>query len=495
MVAIVAVVVAQWAAFPYLVGVFHDDGIYALLARSIASGDGFHYSHLPGAPAAVHYPPLYPLLLAAAWRLAPAFPANVPVLLGLNVALVAAASVGWFCFATHQLDWRTTPAAVLALVATLASPMLALAGALLSEPLFLALLWPALLLAERAARSPDARPVYGAGFAIGILMLVRTHALALLVGLVFVLAWRRRWRHACAAVGAAVLVQLPWLLWARAASPHVAAPLEGAYGSYGGWFLRGVQTGGFPFVTDTVRTNLGEAWLLLGDRMAMGLPATLHSVAVLAALLAAVSGGALLRHRAPVTVTFLLAYLAVVFVWPYSPWRFLWLVWPVLVLCISEGVRLGWTRGGRWRPVVALAAALPAVAYVRTELHAYASRAWRAPARQAAAQIVPVIDWVRTHTAPGDVVLGEGEQVIALYAGRRAAPPLPFTAREYVVRPDDATEQAGLRAMLAAVPARYVVTLLPATLHAARTVALTGQGLREIGPVPQSNAVAFEVVR
>ncbi len=495
MVAILAVAVAQWASAPYLVGVFHDDGIYALLARSIASGDGFHYSHLPGAPAAVHYPPLYPLLLAAAWRLAPAFPANVPVLLGLNVALVAAAAVGWYWFATSQLAWSATPAAVVALVATLATPILALAGALLSEPLFLAVLWPALLLAERAARSPDTRPAYGAGLAIGLLMLVRTHALALLVGLVFVLAWRHRWRHAAAAMGIAVLVQLPWFLWVRTASPHVAAPLEGAYGSYGGWLLRGVQDGGFPFVADTVRTNLGEAWLLLGDRMAMGLPATLHSVAVLVALLAAVSGGVVLRHRAPVTVVFLLAYLAVVFVWPYAPWRFLWIVWPVLVLFMCEGVRLGWHVGGRWRPVVAFAAVLPAVAYVRTELHTYASRSWRAPARQAAAQIVPVLDWVRANTAPADVVLGEGEQVITLYTGRRAAPPVPFTAREYVVRPDDTTVQSGLREMLAAVPARYVVTLLPATLHAARTLATTRQGLREIGPVPQSNAVAFEVVR
>ncbi|MBC7671395.1 MAG: hypothetical protein H7247_03150, partial [Polaromonas sp.] len=47
----VAVRAAGWAASTYLVGVFHDDGVYALLARAIASGDGFHYTQLPGAPA------------------------------------------------------------------------------------------------------------------------------------------------------------------------------------------------------------------------------------------------------------------------------------------------------------------------------------------------------------------------------------------------------------------------------------------------------------
>ena len=48
----------------YLVGIFYDDGLYAALAWALAHGRGFVYPNLPGAPSAVHYPPLYPVVLA-----------------------------------------------------------------------------------------------------------------------------------------------------------------------------------------------------------------------------------------------------------------------------------------------------------------------------------------------------------------------------------------------------------------------------------------------
>ena len=46
-----------------LVGVFYDDGLYAGLATALASGLGYVHPNLPGLPGAVHYPPLYPVVL------------------------------------------------------------------------------------------------------------------------------------------------------------------------------------------------------------------------------------------------------------------------------------------------------------------------------------------------------------------------------------------------------------------------------------------------
>ena len=103
LVILIAFATAQWAAVPYVVGVFHDDGVYALLARSLASGQGFHHSHLPGAPAATHYPPLYPIFLAVAWRLAPVFPDNLPALIAVNSMLVGVAAWGFWRFAATRL--------------------------------------------------------------------------------------------------------------------------------------------------------------------------------------------------------------------------------------------------------------------------------------------------------------------------------------------------------------------------------------------------------
>src|SRR5260221_3554784 len=74
----------------YAVGVFHDDAMYVILARSIATGQGYRYLNLPGTPVASHFPPGYPLLLALLWRVAPAFPHHVPLFQAGNALLVAA---------------------------------------------------------------------------------------------------------------------------------------------------------------------------------------------------------------------------------------------------------------------------------------------------------------------------------------------------------------------------------------------------------------------
>ena len=63
---------------PHL-GFYHDDSIYWVSARSLATGDGYRIQSLPGQPYQTKYPPLYPALLATIWKLDPRFPANLPL--------------------------------------------------------------------------------------------------------------------------------------------------------------------------------------------------------------------------------------------------------------------------------------------------------------------------------------------------------------------------------------------------------------------------------
>jgi hypothetical protein len=484
--------IAHWATVPYMVGVFHDDGVYALLARSIANGEGFHYSHLAGYPAATHYPPLYPLLLAAAWRIAPAFPENVSFLLGINALLIGLSACGWALFATRRLAWSPSVAAIGALATTLSTPVLVLAGALLSEPLFMALLWPALMLSEHSVDDSDRTQALSTGVLVGLLMLVRTHAIALLTALLVVLLVKKRYHRARIILLSVLAVQLPWLIWSRWASPRVPTPLEGAYGSYVGWFINGIRDGGIGFVFATMRVNIAECWLLLQDRFAAGMPVSILNVTLGIVLVAMLMGARSLMRRAPVTVGFTALYLAIVIVWPYSPWRFVWAVWPLLALLLLEGVRTFWLVAGRWRIAVAIGAALPALAFLRTELHAYATRSWRVPARQATAQITPTLDWVRAHTTPQDLVLADGEQVIALYTGRQSAPPINFTAREYLVPPTVEEGSSRLDAMLNAVPARYAIILAPSLVSSADRLIGRHPGLRRVEPL--SSGEVYEVI-
>ena len=71
-----------------LVGVFYDDGVYAGLGWALGHGLGYVHPNLPGTPAAVHFPPLYPLLLAPLFG---SLPLAAAALAGkvLNVGLAA----------------------------------------------------------------------------------------------------------------------------------------------------------------------------------------------------------------------------------------------------------------------------------------------------------------------------------------------------------------------------------------------------------------------
>ena len=90
------------------------------------------------------------------------------------------------------------------------------------------------------------------------------------------------------------------------------------------------------------------------------------------------------------------------------------------------------------------------------------------------------------------MLLSEGEQVIALYGARQTAPPIAFTAREYLAPPSAADGALRLEAMLAAVPARYVILLAPPMVRSADALAERHPGLRRIEGL--STGAVYEVV-
>lgn len=60
-----------------------------ILGKALATEQGYRFLHLPDAPAATHYPPVYPLLLTFLWKLAPSFPENVSMFLLANALLLS----------------------------------------------------------------------------------------------------------------------------------------------------------------------------------------------------------------------------------------------------------------------------------------------------------------------------------------------------------------------------------------------------------------------
>jgi hypothetical protein len=470
LVAVIAIAVGLWAGRPYAVGVFHDDGVYAILAKSLATGQGYRYLHLPGAPAATHYPPGYPLFLSLIWKIAPSFPGNIRLMVAANAVLLGVVAVGVMRFTRRLLDWPIAACVAAALMATIAYPMLMLASLVLSETLFAALLLPSLIIAERAIRDEeDEWRALLAGISAGVLILVRTHGAALLLALFVCLVLRRRLRSAIIVGLTAVVILMPWQLWSVAHAHEISGPLRGSYGSYLGWFFDGARARGLALFRNTVTMNARELLALLADRFALGDSAGARLAMAWLIVIVVGTGACRMRKRAPVTVVFLALYLGVVLVWPFTPWRFFFAIWPIIVLLIGDAAvgSVRRTPRGQGSSVsvggamaIALGILISAGA-IREEGRAYRDRTWRQGGAAATAQIAPLVSWVRSHTAPGDVIAAEGEQILYLFAAREAVPLTGFTAAEYMRARTSAQDAAAIVEILNHFPIRYLTTISP----------------------------------
>jgi hypothetical protein len=214
---------------------------------------------------------------------------------------------------------------------------------------------------------------------------------------------------------------------------------------------------------------------------------------LLAALL--VLGAARAARRAPVTIVFLVLYLGIVLIMAFTPWRYVWTVWPLYLSLALLGAQeaVARVRAPTARGAVALALVIPFAAMLRAESRAFAAHEWERPARNAARQAIPVVEWVRHNTVPTDIVLAECEEVVMLFTGRRSAPPGDFTAVEYLKPRTPEEDRLTLIAMLRAVPAHYVVALMPQVQVAARSLGTLHPTLRELAGVP--GAAVFRVER
>jgi hypothetical protein len=473
---LVAIVLATalWASQPYAVGVFHDDGVYVVLGKALASGEGYRYLNLPGAPSATHYPPGYPFLLAILWKLAPDFPENIALFQLANSGALALAGLGTALYARRSLGWTQPWAIAAALIGTLSYPLIGLAGHVLSETVFVAVLLPVLLLAERVVRI-DGRPLDGivVGAAAGALTLIRTHGVALIAVVVLVLLVRRRWRLAALAAAAAVLVLAPWQLFVAAHDHEIIGPLRGKYASYLPWVIEGFRTGA-GFVTATVAANVRELNALLADRFSLSDHALPRLITGIVAGTFGAAGVIRLGFRAPVTALFVAVYLVLLLLWPFTPWRFFYAIWPLVILCVGETIR--WLAASRAQSLAAagsglVLASVLALGMVRAESRAYRQRSWYQPAQRATNAVSPVVRWVTANTQPDDIVVVEAEQIVYLFTGRRALPPQAFTAAEYVIPQPISVTTESLRRVLAEYPVTVLATTTPHVFRAARLLA------------------------
>jgi hypothetical protein len=457
-------VVAVLTVTPWPVGAYQDDAIYTILAKALAEGDGYRMINLPGSPHATHYPPGYPFFLSLLWRLSPNFPDNIVLFKFANAAWLAVAALGAWMFARRRLHLPSAPAAAVAAAGTLTIIVLLVTGVVLSEPMFMALLFPALLLSERAADEGSVRVAIAAGVACAAVALVRTIGAVIIPAALLILLHRRQIRAAIAMAISAGACLVPWQLWVSAYQHEVPPVLTGKYGAYTPWVVQGYQEGGLPFAREIVVTNMAAMLEFLGF---IFLPVTAswpRTLAFAIVCMLAALGLVVLVKRARVTALFLIAYIAVVLLWPFDPTRFLIAIWPVLTLGGVAAVLTAW----EWRPTVKFqrvlrvgVLGLSAVViggFVALNSIGYSRQWWASIQRDTGRRAKPVVEWVAAQTNPSDVLTVDDDLLVFLYTGRQGTPTSSFTPAERIRPTTDSENIAAVRAMIEQYSPRYYIT-------------------------------------
>jgi hypothetical protein len=446
--------VALLTVTPWPVGVFQDDAIYVVLAKALASGDGFRMINLPGAPHATHFPPGYPLVLAALWKLYPSFPDNIVVFKFANALFLAGAAAFTYRFARTRFRLGVAGASVAAAVGTISVVVLLITGVVLSEPLFVLLMIPTLMVSERAAQSGDARSAIAAGALIGMLTQVRTLGVFLVPAVLLVMLVRRHWRAAGLLTLVALAFIVPWQLWVSAYQGETPAPFVGKYGAYGAWLADGYRTGGFAFANAVLAKNANELFGFLGY-ITLPVGPVWPRLVSLGTVLGVVAVAAFaLRRRVPVTLLFLGGYAAVILVWPFEPTRFVLVWWPVLAVLFVAGVKTIW----RWRTATSVtrvvrvaacvAVAIVVVGYAAYNLRGVREKWWANIQSDAGTRARPIAEWVARSTNPNDVLITDHDLIVYLYTGRRAVPTATFTALGHITPLTPAQDAEVLRGLL-----------------------------------------------
>ena len=424
----------------HLVGVFYDDGLYAGLATALGRGDGYVHAHLPGMPVAVHYPPLYPLVLAPLFGNLPVDAAGLGgrvlnLLLGSTAAgLITFHAMRHRLLGDHVPGWLP-PVVVGASV--IAIPVLTVQTVLFAEPLFGCLLAACVLAADATptAARPRRAAVVAGGLAT-LALLTRTIGIAAVGGAVlwlWLVRGERRlapWTAALPAVGA-----VGWGAWVAVHHDGIDPALALNYGSY----AEVLRQAGVP----ALGASLPDLARPLTALTLQWLPGTTAvAVAGAAALVVGAYGLVLLARRSSVGLM-LTAYIAILAVWPYPPDRFLWAVLPWIGLAWAAGATALWQQR-RLQAATALIAAVLCLGYAQYQARGFAGRWWRTTAQAISRNFAELLPALRE--LPADAVVAtDDEALVWLHTGRRAVPLHVFAYRgRATVVPEPAEHRAYL---------------------------------------------------
>jgi hypothetical protein len=212
-------------------GLFVDDAWYAMLAKALASGQGYTLINSPTAGITPLYPPAFPFLLSLAYRLAPDFPNNIWLLKSVSIAAMMIAGVVAYFYFTRER--RLSPYLALGIaLATVLNPTLVFlaTSTLMSECVFTLSFLLVIVAIERSVSETQGRKFWllviaGAVLTAGAFLL-RSAAISLVAAAIIYLIKARQWRAAIAFALIVAALCAPWVLYSRSHQPTLAQQQE-----------------------------------------------------------------------------------------------------------------------------------------------------------------------------------------------------------------------------------------------------------------------------
>jgi hypothetical protein len=192
-----------------------DNAGYYILGRALLQGEGYTNIHIPGTPAASHFPPGYPALLAVAMLFGKSF-----TWLKVFNGILFGAALWWFRSIAEKATGSTAFAWVAVLLVGLNSHLLRSSTIMMSEIPYTAASILALWTLLRW--DPESKAFYRSyDFWLVVVLAsaafyIRTAGIALGAGIGLYLLFERRWAAAFTFGGAFFALYLPWVLRGRA---------------------------------------------------------------------------------------------------------------------------------------------------------------------------------------------------------------------------------------------------------------------------------------
>ena len=436
--------IVAWAGFSathgQVAGLYHDDGIYAAVAKSLAAGEGYSIASLPTSPAQTKYPFLYSLVLSFIWKLDPRFPENLILLKAFNVACLVGIFILSFVFYIRKVRKIEWDALLFAILVVFNPVLFSFAEFLLSDVLFSLLILVVLAFFSEIEEGNSTSLLRVAAFAslIGLIFLTKPAGLPLAIAGSLGFIVRRHYRSLLLYAVILLMIVSPWFWWVATHSGDVKNALFSYYVRHDHSHVALISiwsnpTGAFEIIWANLNYIKDSLTYILVMGRVPGL-----SIVVLALL--ALGSWRSFRKESVFLNSFILLYVFMLIVWPWHPLRYLLPMVPLVIFLFFQGIYglrdfVAAIRClGRWKTVSLAVAHVPLVFHVAFELiwlSHYLPRTAQQLVRLPYGIQVPygldgfaeTFDWIKKNTDESAVLATAYDPTYYLYTGRKAIRP------------------------------------------------------------------------